>query len=134
LIAQASTAPSTRRNTTTCCLVAITQALALQCATNNCSALLLFSAPAQQAFNVLRYNLNQKYDSHMDTFDPKDFGPQETQRMATVLLYLSEVEEGGETVFKKEGEDGEQAMHAAKVGLVAVVLVPPLAAREHQWC
>jgi hypothetical protein len=28
--------------------------------------------------------------------------------MATVLLYLSEVEEGGETVFKKEGEDGEE--------------------------
>lgn len=66
-----------------------------------------------QAFNVLRYNLNQKYDSHMDTFDPKDFGPQPSQRMATVLLYLSEVEDGGETVFKKEGEDGERRLRSA---------------------
>lgn len=24
-----------------------------------------------ESFNVLHYNLNQKYDSHMDTFDPK---------------------------------------------------------------
>ena len=42
-----------------------------------------------------------------DTFDPKIFGPQPSQRIATVLIYLSEVEKGGETVFKKEGLDGE---------------------------
>lgn len=58
-----------------------------------------------EAFNVLRYRLNAKYDSHMDIFDPKDFGPQPSQRMATVLTYLSDVQEGGETIFKKEGKD-----------------------------
>eukprot|EP00775_Hariotina_reticulata_P011372 gene11372-11521_t len=47
-----------------------------------------------EAFNILRYELNQRYESHMDTFDPKDFGPQRSQRMATMLFYLSEVLEG----------------------------------------
>lgn len=42
-----------------------------------------------------------------DTFDPKVFGPQPSQRIATVLIYLSDVEEGGETVFKREGYGGE---------------------------
>lgn len=59
-----------------------------------------------EAFNVLKYENNQHYDSHMDTFDPKIFGAQPSQRIATVLVYLSDVEEGGETVFKKEGIDG----------------------------
>jgi len=59
-----------------------------------------------EAFNVLKYENLQHYDSHMDTFDPKIFGPQPSQRVATVLIYLSEPEEGGETVFKREGLDG----------------------------
>ena len=61
-----------------------------------------------QAFNVLKYENMQHYDSHMDSFDPKDFGPQGSQRIATVLVYLSDVVEGGETVFKKEGFDGAE--------------------------
>lgn len=60
-----------------------------------------------QAFNVLHYQQEQEKESHMDTYDPKDFGPQSTQRMTTMILVLSNVEEGGETVFKREGKDGE---------------------------
>eukprot|EP00798_Chlamydomonas_sp_ICE-L_P013953 gene13954-19889_t len=59
-----------------------------------------------EAFNVLQYQNMQHYDSHMDSFDPKQFGPQPSQRIATVLIYLSDVDEGGETVFKKEGLNG----------------------------
>ncbi len=84
-----------------------------------------------QPFNVLKYENMQHYDSHMgelflihrfeslsqsnllssphlyaDSFDPKQFGPQPSQRIATVLVYLSDVDEGGETVFKKEGLHG----------------------------
>lgn len=59
-----------------------------------------------QPFNVLRYQLTQHYDSHYDVFDPESYGPQPSQRMATVLLYLSAPEEGGETVFPFEGEHG----------------------------
>ncbi|KAL6747374.1 hypothetical protein V8C86DRAFT_1333504 [Haematococcus lacustris] len=58
-----------------------------------------------EAFNVLRYKLGQHYDSHMDTFDPKDFNVT-SQRIATFLIYLRSPEEGGETVFKREGRDG----------------------------
>jgi prolyl 4-hydroxylase len=65
-----------------------------------------------EAFNVLRYEHMQHYDSHYDYFDPKDFGPQPSQRIATVLVYLSEVLEGGETVFKREGKDnGERNIY-----------------------
>ncbi|KAI8470885.1 MAG: hypothetical protein J3K34DRAFT_458598 [Monoraphidium minutum] len=69
------------------------------------AAVTLLPASHGEAFNILRYDLGAHYDSHMDTFDPKDFGEQDSQRMATVLVYLSDVEEGGETIFKREGRD-----------------------------
>ncbi|KAK9841956.1 hypothetical protein WJX81_000879 [Elliptochloris bilobata] len=59
-----------------------------------------------EPFNVLRYEPGQHYDSHYDIFEPESYGPQPSQRMATVLFYLSDVEEGGETVFLLEGEKG----------------------------
>jgi prolyl 4-hydroxylase len=62
------------------------------------------SLPLLQDFNILRYNKDQYYESHLDAFDPKEYGPQGSQRVATVLLILQAPEEGGETVFKKEGK------------------------------
>jgi len=55
-----------------------------------------------EAFNILRYELGQKYNCHYDVFDPAEYGPQKSQRMASFLLYLSDVEEGGETMFPFE--------------------------------
>ncbi|KAH7518077.1 hypothetical protein FEM48_Zijuj09G0132400 [Ziziphus jujuba var. spinosa] len=55
-----------------------------------------------EAFNVLRYEIGQKYDSHYDAFNPAEYGPQKSQRVASFLLYLSDVEEGGETMFPFE--------------------------------
>lgn len=34
-----------------------------------------------QAFNVLRYEIGQKYDSHYDAFNPAEYGPQKSQRV-----------------------------------------------------
>lgn len=59
-----------------------------------------------EPFNVLRYEPGQHYDSHYDSFSEEEYGPQSSQRVATVLLYLSDAEEGGETVFLLEGKDG----------------------------
>ncbi|KAM5549649.1 putative prolyl 4-hydroxylase 9 [Rosa sericea] len=55
-----------------------------------------------EAFNILRYDIGQKYDSHYDAFNPDEYGPQQSQRFASFLLYLSNVEEGGETMFPFE--------------------------------
>ncbi|XP_039026789.1 probable prolyl 4-hydroxylase 9 [Hibiscus syriacus] len=52
-----------------------------------------------EAFNILRYEIGQKYDSHYDAFNPSEYGPQSSQRVASFMLYLSDVEEGGETMF-----------------------------------
>ncbi|XP_011001658.1 PREDICTED: probable prolyl 4-hydroxylase 9 [Populus euphratica] len=59
-----------------------------------------------EAFNILRYEIGQKYDSHYDVFNPDEYGPQSSQRAASFLLYLSNVEEGGETMFPFENGSG----------------------------
>ena len=62
---------------------------------------------------VLRYGPGEKYDAHHDYFDPKlyrndantlnliEYGKK--NRFATVFWYLTDVTEGGETVFPREG-------------------------------
>ncbi|KAI9109604.1 hypothetical protein K1719_019234 [Acacia pycnantha] len=52
-----------------------------------------------EGLQVLHYEVGQKYEPHydyfLDEFNTKNGG----QRIATVLIYLTDVEEGGETVF-----------------------------------
>lgn len=54
-----------------------------------------------EGIQVLRYQLTQKYDPHHDYFSFEGRDENGGNRMATVLMYLSEPEEGGETVFPK---------------------------------
>ncbi|XP_058076238.1 probable prolyl 4-hydroxylase 4 isoform X1 [Magnolia sinica] len=54
---------------------------------------------------VLRYEHGQKYDPHYDYFSDKVNIVRGGHRIATVLMYLSNVTKGGETVFPSaEGE------------------------------
>ncbi|KAH7652474.1 Procollagen-proline dioxygenase protein [Dioscorea alata] len=55
-----------------------------------------------EAFNILRYEIGQRYASHYDAFSPAEYGPQKSQRIASFLLYLSDIGEGGETMFPFE--------------------------------
>lgn len=53
---------------------------------------------------ILKYGLGQKYDAHhdvgeLDSASGKQLAAEGGHRVATVLLYLSDVEEGGETAF-----------------------------------
>ncbi|KAE8668918.1 putative prolyl 4-hydroxylase 10 [Hibiscus syriacus] len=48
---------------------------------------------------VLHYEVGQKYERHYDYFMDEYNTQNGGQRIATVLMYLSDVEEGGETVF-----------------------------------
>lgn len=42
-----------------------------------------------ESFNILRYELGQKYDSHYDVFNPTEYGPQSSQRVKSLnLSYL----------------------------------------------
>ncbi|XP_004512180.1 probable prolyl 4-hydroxylase 10 [Cicer arietinum] len=52
-----------------------------------------------EGLQVLHYEVGQKYEPHYDYF-LDDFNTQNGgQRIATILMYLTDVEEGGETVF-----------------------------------
>lgn len=65
-------------------------------------------------FYLLRYNNGQEYKPHWDWFYDNSgrLGPA-GNRIATVLIYLSEVEEGGETIFPR-AEGGELAVKPKK--------------------
>ncbi|VVB15122.1 unnamed protein product [Arabis nemorensis] len=74
---------------------------------------------------VLRYEHGQKYDPHFDYFHDKVNIVRGGHRIATVLMYLSNVTKGGETVFpdaevpsrRKLSENNEDLSDCAKKGI-----------------
>ncbi|KAF3785544.1 putative prolyl 4-hydroxylase 7 [Nymphaea thermarum] len=74
-----------------------------------------------ESIHILHYEVGQKYEPHFDYFhDPKNVALG-GHRMATVLMYLADVEMGGETVFpNSEGvvqEKDDSWSDCAKSGL-----------------
>lgn len=74
-----------------------------------------------EGMQVLHYINGQKYEPHHDYFHDT-VNPQKSnggQRVATMLMYLTTVEEGGETVFPNAAEkvEGSQWSDCAKRGL-----------------
>ena len=77
----------------------------------------------QEDMQVLRYGPGQEYKAHYDSVMEEN-----SPRVATVLLYLTDVEEGGETVFPlgtgldtgvgEHGRGGDPARRHAQQGIV----------------
>ena len=76
-----------------------------------------------EGIQILRYDKSQKYDGHYDYFFDKAGIQNGGNRYATVLMYLSDVEEGGETVFPNipapDGDNGPQFSECARYHLAA---------------
>eukprot|EP00512_Aurantiochytrium_limacinum_P002219 CAMPEP_0171497536 /NCGR_PEP_ID=MMETSP0958-20121227/7331_1 /TAXON_ID=87120 /ORGANISM="Aurantiochytrium limacinum, Strain ATCCMYA-1381" /LENGTH=543 /DNA_ID=CAMNT_0012031799 /DNA_START=1011 /DNA_END=2642 /DNA_ORIENTATION=+ len=97
-----------------------------------------FDNEMADALQVLRYNLSEWYKPHLDSFDKAaydQYNPRVengTNRFATVFLYLSDVEEGGHTVFPlsttHEGYNGEQIVHDGTVKTPGYI-----AERDARW-
>ncbi|KAH7444358.1 hypothetical protein KP509_02G075100 [Ceratopteris richardii] len=52
-----------------------------------------------EGIQILHYEVGQKYEAHYDYFHDKFNTQNGGQRIATLLMYLSNVDAGGETVF-----------------------------------
>jgi len=82
----------------------------------------------QETVQVLRYGETERYTSHHDYFDPglyqKDpntlslIGNGRRNRLATVFWYLSDVAEGGETVFPRFNGGRERNFDDCETGLL----------------
>ncbi|KAI3420682.1 Fe2OG dioxygenase domain-containing protein [Psidium guajava] len=58
-----------------------------------------------EGLQILHYEVGQKYEPHFDYFLDEYNTKNGGQRIATLLMYLSDVEEGGETVFPAAKEN-----------------------------
>ncbi|KAL5980636.1 hypothetical protein ACLOJK_028544 [Asimina triloba] len=61
-----------------------------------------------ESIQILHYEHGQKYEPHFDYFHDKANQEHGGHRVATVLMYLSNIEMGGETIFPNaEGKDSQ---------------------------
>jgi prolyl 4-hydroxylase len=63
-----------------------------------------------EPIQVLHYNPGAEYKPHFDYFDPSESGNRQVlamggQRVATLIMYLNDVQAGGSTVFPEVGLD-----------------------------
>ncbi|HTN49314.1 MAG TPA: 2OG-Fe(II) oxygenase [Burkholderiaceae bacterium] len=63
-----------------------------------------------EPIQILHYHTGGEYKPHFDYFDPKQPGNEQVltqggQRIATLIMYLNDVEAGGSTVFPEVGID-----------------------------
>lgn len=61
--------------------------------------LLSWNTENGESIQILHYEHGQKYEPHYDYFHDKVNQELGGHRVATVLMYLSDVEKGGETIF-----------------------------------
>eukprot|EP00955_Chlamydomonas_euryale_P092413 364705-Chlamydomonas_euryale.AAC.14 len=73
--------------------------------------------------------IGEKYGPHHDYFSHAAADEGGGNRLVTALMYLSDVEEGGETVFPKVGCFGASAFHPNHVGPILLYLLPSRASR-----
>eukprot|EP00879_Flechtneria_rotunda_P020970 GHRR01022081.1.p1 GENE.GHRR01022081.1~~GHRR01022081.1.p1 ORF type:complete len:266 (+),score=34.09 GHRR01022081.1:206-1003(+) len=66
-----------------------------------------------EPIQVLRYQNGQKYDAHWDWFDDPLHKDKGDNRAATVLMYLGDIEEGGETALPLGNPIDEQRQKLA---------------------
>jgi prolyl 4-hydroxylase len=66
-----------------------------------------------ESMQVLRYEIGQKYDAHFDYFHDKMLLRLGGHRVATVLMYLTDVKRGGETVFPNAEVCIQRLLHFA---------------------
>lgn len=67
-----------------------------------------------EAMQILRYEIGQYYRPHHDFFADEFNKKRGGQRTATVLMYLNDPEEGGETVFPSAGPAGSKCRCGGK--------------------
>ncbi|MCA0970503.1 2OG-Fe(II) oxygenase [Halobacillus litoralis] len=52
-----------------------------------------------EGLHILNYKVGQEYKAHYDFFKPKNNGTTPNPRISTLVVYLNDVEEGGQTYF-----------------------------------
>ncbi|KAL3773143.1 hypothetical protein ACHAWO_011811 [Cyclotella atomus] len=72
-----------------------------------------FPAEHFSDFQVNKYVVGSKYNAHYDINDANGI-------MATITIFLNDVEEGGELVFSKPGDGGDPILISPKKGLAVV--------------
>ena len=83
---------------------------------------LLLQLENGESMQILHYENGQKYEPHFDYFHDKANQELGGHRVATVLMYLSNVEKGGETIFPNS-EVINFLRHPNSVAFISLTLI-----------